>query len=322
MELGCITGFLTFYLVNKTEGGELNILKKYQGERDCRDFLYQLRWPEGCPNCRMSTHSWYIPSQRLYKCKRCRYRLLPLSGTIFQKTKVPLAKWFKLISIMSTSEEWIPIIKLGEEVGIKDYKIIWTMVHKVRTVMSQQYASKSRLLGLFELNSLISKKSFSKKKKDTIVKGEKIIVVISEIVKREEWHPLFFIHIFVTNSLQEEIIKNKLDRLRFLKEDINIFSSLVGTQGFEKYSDSISGESRFAGMKRGKSILPQAFNAFRSVGSLFENPTTGVSKKILLYLMEICFRSNNISLSRKEKIEHLLYACATTTPVTNKELFS
>jgi hypothetical protein len=62
------------------------------------------------------------------------------AGTIFHKTKTPLLKWFWLIFRMATSKTEVSIAEMQRELGITDYKPIWTMAHKVRKAMADRDA--------------------------------------------------------------------------------------------------------------------------------------------------------------------------------------
>ncbi len=56
----------------------------------CRDYLFQLRWPQGfrCPRCQ-GTMAW--PHRGvLFRCVHCKYEVSVTAGTIFQDTHKPL----------------------------------------------------------------------------------------------------------------------------------------------------------------------------------------------------------------------------------------
>ena len=87
----------------------------------------------------------------LYKCMKCGKQISITAGTIFHKTKTPLLKWFWLIFRMATSKTGVSIAEMQRELGIKDYKTIWTMAHKIRKAMADRDAQ-YKLAGLVELD--------------------------------------------------------------------------------------------------------------------------------------------------------------------------
>jgi hypothetical protein len=70
---------------------------RFSTEESCRDYLYQLRWPDGfhCPNCHFEK-AWPIGST-LFQCARCDYQISVIAGTIFHGTHKPLTLWFRAI---------------------------------------------------------------------------------------------------------------------------------------------------------------------------------------------------------------------------------
>ena len=65
-------------------------------EQACREYLMQLRWPQGfsvCPRCGGRRAR---PSRRgLLRCGQCDYQASVTAGTIFQDTRLPLRTWFR-----------------------------------------------------------------------------------------------------------------------------------------------------------------------------------------------------------------------------------
>ena len=75
----------------------IELEKHFNNEQSCREYLYQIRWPEGfiCPRC---GHQKYWPKQDgLYRCAECKYHLSVTAGTIFQDSRIPLSVWFRAI---------------------------------------------------------------------------------------------------------------------------------------------------------------------------------------------------------------------------------
>ena len=75
----------------------LEFEKQFGTEESCREYLYQMRWPDGfiCPHC--NPHEYWIRESSQYQCKNCRYRISATAGTIFQDMRIPLRLWFRAI---------------------------------------------------------------------------------------------------------------------------------------------------------------------------------------------------------------------------------
>lgn len=128
--------------------------KEFKTEEDCFRWLFSTRWTLGfiCPRCGSNKYS-KISTRGLYKCLSCNYQVSLTAGTIFHKTKTPLLKWFMLIFRMATSKTGVSINEMKRELGIRDYKTVWTMAHKIRKAMSDR-DSKYKLAGLIEIDEL------------------------------------------------------------------------------------------------------------------------------------------------------------------------
>ena len=64
--------------------------KRFSSEKACRDYLFQLRWPDGfqCPRCE-NNKAW-LNNRLLYQCSKCNYQVSVIAGTIFQGTHKPM----------------------------------------------------------------------------------------------------------------------------------------------------------------------------------------------------------------------------------------
>ena len=78
---------------------------RFATEEGCRDYLVQLRWPDGfrCPRC--GCGKFWPHRVMLLHCAACDYQTSVIAGTIFQDTHVPLTLWFRAIWYITSQEE-------------------------------------------------------------------------------------------------------------------------------------------------------------------------------------------------------------------------
>ena len=109
---------------------------RFSTEKKCRDYLYQLRWPDGfvCPKCNQTAKAWPI-GELLYKCAACSHKTSVIAGTIFQDTRKPLKDWFTAIWWVTTQKNGASAMGLQRVLGLKSYTSAWTWLHKIRTAM-------------------------------------------------------------------------------------------------------------------------------------------------------------------------------------------
>ena len=117
----------------------MKFIEKFGSEEACREYLYKARWPEGfvCPKCGVQDDPFQINCRNRYQCKHCTHQTSATAGTIMDKTKTPLMKWFLAIYLMSADKRGCSAMRLKRELGIA-YDTAWTISHKIRNAMSQR----------------------------------------------------------------------------------------------------------------------------------------------------------------------------------------
>jgi transposase-like protein len=71
----------------------------------------------------------------VWKCRGCKRQFSVLVGTIFEGTKIPMAKWLMAIYLMSAGKNGVAALELSRTLGIT-YKSAWFMVHRIREAMA------------------------------------------------------------------------------------------------------------------------------------------------------------------------------------------
>lgn len=131
--------------------------RRFGSDEACMEHLFKLRWPEGY-HCRRCGHGSYClhSTRRLYQCSNCKYQVSITAGTIFDKTRVPLTKWFLATFVMTTVQKDIPMRGLGPILGISNYKTLWAMGHRIRKAVADRHEeSELRCLSKFD-NALLA----------------------------------------------------------------------------------------------------------------------------------------------------------------------
>src|SRR5450756_403529 len=108
---------------------------RFGSEETCREYLLQLRWPDGfrCPRCGCRESS---PVRTvLLRCRDCRHQTSVIAGTIFQDTRTPLRLWFQAMWWVTTQKNGASALGLQRVLGLKQYQTAWTWMHKLRRAM-------------------------------------------------------------------------------------------------------------------------------------------------------------------------------------------
>lgn len=128
------------------------LIERYGTEDKCRDYLEDLRWPNGvrCPRCGNDSIS-RIEKRRQYECNEasCRYQFSVTAGTIFHDSHLPLWKWFLAIYLVGESKKGISSKQLQRTLGVS-YKTAWYLGHRIRAAMEDD--SPVPLRGIVEID--------------------------------------------------------------------------------------------------------------------------------------------------------------------------
>jgi transposase-like protein len=126
--------------------------ERFASEEACRDYLFQLRWPDGfrCPMCGQpkawSTH------RDLHHCSRCGFQTSVTAGTVFQDTQKPLRLWFRAIWHVTRQKYGASALGLQRVLGLGSYRTAWTWLHKLRRAMVRP--GRDRLSGVMEVDEI------------------------------------------------------------------------------------------------------------------------------------------------------------------------
>jgi transposase-like protein len=128
----------------------LEFEERFASEQACRQYLFQLRWPEGfrCPRCGFD-RAW-VTKRGLYRCGRCDGRISVTAGTIFQDTHQSLQVWFRALWYVTNQKSGVSALGLQRVLGLGSYRTAWTWLHKLRRAMVRP--GRDRLSGSVEVD--------------------------------------------------------------------------------------------------------------------------------------------------------------------------
>jgi transposase-like protein len=115
------------------------LIEQFRSEDKCREYLEDLRWPDGvrCPRCGNDSVS-KIEKRNQWECNEasCRYQFSVTAGTVFHDSHLPLWKWFLAIYLIGESRKGISAKQLQRTLGVS-YKTAWYLGHRVRSAMEE-----------------------------------------------------------------------------------------------------------------------------------------------------------------------------------------
>ena len=123
---------------------------RFSSEDACREYLFQLRWPDGfrCPRCSLDK-AWPLRSGR-WQCCGCGHQVSVTAGTVFQDTRTPLTVWFRAMWWITSQKNGVSALGLQQVLGWGSYQTAWTCLHKLRRAMIRP--GRDRLSGTIEVD--------------------------------------------------------------------------------------------------------------------------------------------------------------------------
>src|SRR5574343_850839 len=144
------------------------LIQKYPSHEHCIKLLEKMRWGDKikCVYCG-SENNYPMKGEYRHYCNNCIKSFSARVGTIFHSTKVPLHKWFILISLMLNARKGLSACQASRDLGIRR-PTVWLMMHKVRVAMGND-TDNWLLSGIVEMDETYvggKPRKVSKKKQD------------------------------------------------------------------------------------------------------------------------------------------------------------
>jgi transposase-like protein len=97
------------------------------------------RWPDGvyCPLCgSTNTHRMAGKTQTgMFLCNDCREKFTVRTGTVFERSHIPLHKWLIGLHVVAASKKGVSALQLQRMLGLGSYRTAWFMCHRLREAM-------------------------------------------------------------------------------------------------------------------------------------------------------------------------------------------
>ena len=109
---------------------------RFGSDEQCREYLFQARWPDGfrCEGCGHGD-AYALRTRLVYECTACGKQHSLLAGTLFEQTKTGLARWFLAVYPVTSSKGGIAAAELRRQLGFGSYQTAWAWLHKIRKAM-------------------------------------------------------------------------------------------------------------------------------------------------------------------------------------------
>jgi transposase-like protein len=110
----------------------LQLFEMFPDQESARLYLKSRLWPTGvcCPVCATQDR---ITARKngYYRCNACKEDFTVRTGTIFERSHVPLHKWLYAMYLLVTARKGISSLQLSKEIDVTQ-KTAWFMLQRLR----------------------------------------------------------------------------------------------------------------------------------------------------------------------------------------------
>lgn len=143
-------------------------------EESARAYLEGRLWRDGvtCPECKEQERIT-VRKGGYYRCNKCQLDFTVRTGTIFERSHIPLHKWVYAMYALVTARKGVSSLQLAKEIGVTQ-KSAWFMLQRLREGAPR--TAKTNCAALWRLMSALSA---ARKRTSTNRRNSRLAVVRS-----------------------------------------------------------------------------------------------------------------------------------------------
>ncbi len=288
-----------------------SFFSRYGTEAQCRQALFNWRWPEGfiCPECGQTRYC-ELTRRTLYQCNHCHTQTSITAGTIFASTKLPLTTWFLGIYFITQSKVSYSALSLSRTIGVS-YNTALLMKHKLQQVMKERDDAQP-LSSYVQLDDAYwgGKKRDGKRGRGATGK----IPFVAAVSTNELGHPdkmrFSQVKAFSKKCIKAWAAKHLSPNCTVVSDGLSCFTALA-TAGHQHTAIITGGGPDSVKIPEFKWVNTVISNVKRSLNGTFH----AISKKHFpRYISEFCYRFNR-RYDLDQMIDRLCYVAVRTPPL-------
>jgi transposase-like protein len=135
--------------MSKSTISTFQLFEMFPDQETARVYLEGRLWPDG-PHCPVCGFDDRVTARKcgFYRCNQCKEDFTVRTGTIFERSHVPLHKWIYAMYLLVTARKGISSMQLAKEIGITQ-KSAWFVLHRLREACGSKL---EKLRGIIEID--------------------------------------------------------------------------------------------------------------------------------------------------------------------------
>jgi transposase-like protein len=205
---------------------------RFHDENAARLHIEASRWAGAvnCPFCgSFNVHRMAGTTQAgMFLCNDCRDKFTCRTGTIMERSHIPLHKWLLAIHLMTSSKKGISAHQLMRNLDLGSYHTAWFMAHRIREAMNDSHKETGGLGGAS--NVIEADETYvGGKAKNRAYKPEPKKHIVMTLVERGGKARSFHVKNATAKTLRETAVK-VASRKSYLMTDENAAYAKLGKE--------------------------------------------------------------------------------------------
>jgi len=262
-----------------------------------REHIEASRWPNGvaCPFCgSFDVHRMGGKTQAgMFLCNDCRDKFTCRTGTVMERSHIPLHKWLFAIHLMASSKKGVSAHQLMRNLGIGSYRTAWFLAHRIREAMVDDSHKATGGLGGANKVVEVDETFVGGKAKNRAYREPAPKKAVVSLVEREGRVHSRHVADVTAKTVREIIVTNANRASALMTDDAAIYPA-IGREfaGHETVNHSANEYARFGGFAH--------VNTAENFYSILKRGITGIYHSVSethlhRYLREFDFRYSNRS---------------------------
>jgi transposase-like protein len=134
---------------SKSAISTFQLFERFPDAESARVYLESRLWPNGarCPVCGLPDRIT-VRKAGYYRCNQCAEDFTVRTGTVMERSHIPLHKWLYAMYLLVTARKGISSLQLSKEIGVTQ-KSAWFLLHRLREACGKDL---TKLQGIVEID--------------------------------------------------------------------------------------------------------------------------------------------------------------------------
>ena len=285
---------------------------RFHDEEAATKHIEASRWPNGviCPHCRSGdVHRMAGKTQAgMFLCNKCRDKFTCRTGTVMERSHIPLHTWLLAIHLMTSSKKGISAHQLMRNLGLGSYRTAWFLAHRIREAMDDDapiggLGGEGKVIEVDE--TYVGGKAVNRAHRKPAPK-KAVVTLIERGASARSFH----VANVDAKTVREKVVTNASRKSALMTDESNIYTKLGSEFASHHAVDHTRDEYAYFDRTTGRIV---SINISENFFSIFKRGITGVYHSISeahlhRYLAEFDFRYNNRSKLGVEDAERAALA--------------